>query len=321
MSLKSNILSELEENRGEGISGQHLAEKYGVSRNAVWKTVKSLINEGYDIVSGRNRGYRLSPDSDRLSAEGILCRLPESRRNVDIRIYREIDSTNSEAKRLAAAGLDHTVLIAAETQTAGRGRQGKNFFSPEGVGAYMTVMLRTKMNVSDAVSVTTAASVAVMRAIKALTGVEAGIKWVNDIYVGNKKVCGILTEAITDFEAGTTQFIIIGIGVNVTTSEFPEELRETAGSLNAAGLNRNDLISRIADEVFSLCGDINDRSYIAEYRKHSIVIGKRITYYKNGEKFAAKAVDIDSSGGLVILKDDGKKETLRSGEITLRVQK
>ncbi|HBL83864.1 MAG: biotin--[acetyl-CoA-carboxylase] ligase [Clostridiales bacterium GWF2_38_85] len=321
MPLKSEILKELEANRDTDLSGQMLAEKLSVSRNAVWKAVNTLKDEGYTILSGQNKGYRLAENNDLISAEGIKNFLCDKNKQLPVYIYKEIDSTNNEAKRLIANGMTTNALIAAETQTAGRGRFGRQFYSPEQTGIYMTLIVNPQFNINDAVLITSAASVAVVRTIEKLTDKKPQIKWVNDVYLDGKKICGILTEATTSFETGTVQSIIIGIGINISTADFPVELKDVAAALNPDGITRNKLIATIVDNLLELTDNLTDRSFLDDYRSHSLVIGKHIDYYKNGEKFNAYAAAIDDTGGLVIRNANGSEETLRSGEITVRVKR
>lgn len=321
MQLKLEILRLLEENRDRDLSGEWLATQFGVSRNAVWKAIKALGAEGYRIEAGKNRGYRLSPENDMLSAVGIAGAIRHPIKGMAVYLHREIDSTNNEAKRLIADGKGGMALIVAEGQTAGRGRQGKSFYSPEKTGIYMTLSFPSRLALQDAVLVTGAAAVAVWRAIHTLTGIETKIKWVNDLYLGEKKICGILTEAISDLETGLVQHIIIGIGINYSTQDFPSELCDIATSLSPAGVGRNRMIAAIVDELLDVLSNPRDEGHLALYREHSMVIGREIVYTQNGIEQSARAVDIDETGGLVVELSSGKKETLHSGEISLRVQK
>ena len=291
MQLKIEVLKVLEEERGRDISGQALAERFGVSRNAIWKAVKALQAEGYKILAGQNKGYRLSDENDMLSAVGIADAIEHRVKGMSVYLHRTIDSTNNEAKRLIAEGKTGTALIVAEEQTAGRGRRGRDFFSPALTGIYMTFSFQSSMRLTDAVGITTATAVAVFLAIKDLTGVETEIKWVNDIYLHGKKICGILTEAISDFESGCVQHIIVGVGMNYQTTDFPRELKGIAASLSPVGVNRNRMIARIVDRLLDILnGDVD---YLAIYRKHSLVLGKEIVYERDGVKHEARALDID----------------------------
>ena len=318
MQLKIEVLKMLESHRDTDISGQQLAEHFGVSRNAIWKAINALKAEGYQIRAGQNRGYRLADNNDMLSAVGIADAIKHRTKGLSIYLHRTVDSTNDEAKRLLAEGKKGPALIVAEGQTAGRGRQGKSFYSPERQGVYMTFSFPTALPLTAAVSVTTAAAVAVFLAIRDLTGIETEIKWVNDIYLGGKKICGILTEAISNFETGRAEHIILGIGLNCSVSEFPPELSEIAASLNPKGVIRNQLVARILDRLFEVISNLGDDTYLALYRKHSMVIGRDIEYIRDGVRHLARAIDIDEDGALMVEDADGVRNTLSSGEITVR---
>lgn len=318
MKLRLELLKLLEENRDCDLSGEWIGKRLGVSRNAVWKSMKSLQEDGYRIEAVRNRGYRLAPDSDALSAVGIAGAIRHPIKGLAIYLHREIDSTNNEAKRRIAAGEGGVSLTVAEGQTAGRGRQGKSFYSPEGSGIYMTLAMPTDLPFADAAWVTTAAAVAVFSAIRDTCGIETQIKWVNDLYKDGKKVCGILTEAISDLETGRIHHLVIGIGLNWRTDAFPAELCEIATSLSPTGVSRNRMIGAIVDAVFDVFRQSNG-DYLDLYRRHSMVLGKDITYIKNGEAHAAHALDIDENGGLLVEHPDGTRLTLQSGEISLRL--
>lgn len=312
MSLKNDILFELIR-KNDYISGEELADKFGKSRAAVWKAVKALQKEGCKISAVTNKGYLLCSDGDILNEASIKAHLKS---NAAVAFYEETDSTNNQAKRIInETAAEGSLLIAAARQTAGRGRQGKSFYSPEGTGIYMSLVIHPERSLRNAVTATTAAAVAVCRAIEALTDIKPEIKWVNDVYVNGKKICGILTEAVTDFETQTVSSIIIGIGVNITTADFPQSV-ENAGALNVR-LNRAQLIAKIADELIKIAFS-NYSEFIDYYRTHSMIIGKQIYFIENGIKTDAAALEIDEEGGLTVKTADGKIKTLRSGEITIR---
>lgn len=312
MKLKDEVLGILSSSRGEYVSGEELAHITGKSRAGVWKAIKALQDEGYSISAITNRGYCFDEGNDVLSVEEIKRHLDF---DCDVRVYNTIDSTNTEAKRLIAQGNNDTMLITSEEQTAGRGRQGKSFYSPAKTGIYMTLVVHPMVELGNAVTTTTAASVAVCKAVERLTDKVPQIKWVNDVYVDDKKICGILTEAVTDFETQTVTSVIIGIGANISTSDFPDDI-ENASSLNA-NVKRAELISAIANELKNILdGDYN--SFIDYYRSHSIIIGKDIVCIKNGNSVFARAMGIDDKGGLEIMLEDGSTQVLRSGEVTIR---
>lgn len=312
MGLKKEVLRYLCDNLDSFVSGEELAKEFSKSRAAVWKAIKSLQSEGYLIDAQTNKGYRLSCENDVLNKDEI-----EKHLDFDCKVccYDSVDSTNTQAKRLINDGENEILLVASQEQTAGRGRQGKNFYSPKKTGIYFSLVVHPMTSLQNAVTVTTAAAVAVCRAIEKLTSKKPGIKWVNDVYLDEKKICGILTEAVTDFETQTVTSVIVGIGVNLTTSEFPSDV-ENASCLDA-NVGRALLIGTIANELIKIVeGDYSD--FIEYYRQHSIIIGRDIDFVENEVHTSARAVGVDSQGGLEVELADGTKRVLRSGEITVR---
>lgn len=259
--------------------------------------------------------------SSNLHAAEIRACLGELADGLDIVIYSEIDSTNSEARRRAQAGQCGSALILAEQQSNGRGRMGRSFFSPAGAGIYMTYLWHPEARATDVISVTTAAAVAVLRAfasMPALNEKDFSIKWVNDIYLSGKKVCGILTEALTDPASGKINGIWVGIGINVHPTAFPLELADIATSLDAKDLNRNELVSCILREFLQILADPNPYAHMSYYREHSLVIGKQVNTICADVSSPGVVVNIDSTGGLVVRRPDGKVEIIHSGEVSLR---
>lgn len=322
MSIKSSILQILETNRESYISGQELAQKLQISRSAIWKSIGELKKEGYKIISVTNKGYCLSDKTDVLSVIGMNPYLENANTDL-IYIFKSVDSTNHTAKKMALEQASHGTVVLAEEQTAGRGRMGRSFHSPAGSGIYMSFILRPNLTNSDSVLITTAAAVAVARAIEQVTQIHTGIKWVNDIYVKDKKVCGILTEALTNFENGNIESIILGIGINFSTTVFgfPKDLQSKVGALfheKPAGITRNQVAATVINHVMTLCENLHDRSFIEEYKQRSIVLGKEIEVIYGNTSELATAIDIDTNGGLIIKKTDKTIETLNSGEISIR---
>lgn len=310
LSLKSDVLAKLRESCGY-VNGEELANTFSKSRTAIWKAINTLRRDGYKIEAHTNKGYLLT-ESDLLSAEEISLNMQNK---IKVYYYNSVDSTNNEAKRLIPGGEDSVFLVAANEQTEGRGRQGKSFYSPPDTGIYMSLVLHPCAPLANAVSATTAAAVAVCKAIERLTGEVPGIKWVNDVYLHGEKICGILTEAVSDFETGTVQSVIIGVGVNITTEDFPSGT-ENAGCIGLK-INRARLIGAITDALIeTAASDYSD--FIDYYRSRSIILGRKIRYKENGVWQNATAVEIDPSGGLVIKTESGETRTLRSGEISVR---
>lgn len=324
MSVREELKKLLEANREKDLSGQEIAEQLGVTRAAVWKAVNSLRQEGYRIEAASNRGYRLMEESDILSPEGIRLGLKEQYRENKILVLKSVDSTNQEVKRQALEGEKHGLVVLAEEQTMGKGRRGRQFYSPPGTGIYMSILFRPEREQSqNVVLVTTAAAVAVCRAIRKVLGEEPEIKWVNDVYFHGKKICGILSEAVSDFESGQIDTVVVGIGINyrVPEEDFPEEIRGIAGSLCTEGrkVPRNSLVAVLLNELYELYEGLSEKTYMEDYRRWSNVIGREVRFTSGDEWTEALALDIDENGGLVVQLKNGEKKTLRTGEITLRV--
>lgn len=314
MSTKNKFLTLLIENPDEYISGEKAAHKLGVSRAAIWKAVKTLRSEGYEVEAVTNRGYRLGSDNDIITSQIIRRYL---KNDMDVLCYNTVDSTNNQAKRVLGKGgrAGTTFLVAANEQTSGRGRQGKSFYSPPDTGVYFTLVMHPMTSLINTVRVTTAAAVAVCRAIEKLTDKKPQIKWVNDVYLDGKKICGILTEADTDFEMQTVKSVLIGIGINISTRDFPGDV-ENAASLNSE-VSRAELIATIADELCKFSTSPR-KEYMDYYRTHSMIIGENIVFIRNGVVTPAQAIQIDENGGLVVRLENGEITTLTSGEISIR---
>lgn len=324
MSVKLNVLKKLEENRGFYFSGEELAASLSVSRAAVWKAIKQLEVEGYRIDAVPNKGYCLASNNDMISVEGIRTYLSLANKELELLVDKVTESTNKNAKIGAIHGGKHGDVYVAEEQTAGRGRRGRSFVSLKGNGIYMSMILKPQVNSGNVVLITTAASVAVHRAILKVTGKIAQIKWVNDLYYNNKKICGILTEAVTDCESGMIDSIILGIGINFNTKEeeIPKELQDIVGTIyqgDSGNVTRNELIAEVINQVLSLCSDLNDTSFLEDYRTYSMVIGKEIMVIGGDEPRKAKAMQIMDNGGLFVVYEDGREEILCTGEVSIRV--
>lgn len=321
MTLKQQILQVLENNRGLAMSGQQLADTLNVTRASVWKSIKALQDEGYKIVATTNRGYVLEETNDILSEQSLRACLGEEYRDVDIFTFKTSPSTNAEAMtRLMNGGLTHGTLIVADEQTKGRGRMGKSFFSPKS-GIYMSVCLcKSIERMQDVMVITPAAAVAVRSAIAKLTGIDAKIKWVNDIYIDKKKVCGILTQADIDFESGKAGTFIVGIGINFVEQDFPDEIKQRACALftGQPTITRSQLIGEIYRNLIKLTDDLTDRRFMFSYKQHSLVMNREISYTYNGEDKSGKVIDIDGDGGLVVQENGGGIRNLTCGEISIR---
>lgn len=315
MSLKFKVLNELKENRGCFVSGQYLADKFNVSRGAVWKSIKSIRDEGYKIESVTNKGYRIISENDVISEDEIKYYLKEYSNDINIIIYDSVDSTNNMLKRMFIDGIPNNTLIIADEQTTGKGRFGRSFYSPAKTGLYFSLLIKPELDTSTAVLITGVIAVAICRSIETLTCKHPGIKWINDIYIDNKKIAGILTEASSGFESGKFDYIIIGVGINISTDNFPDELAEIAGSLNS-DISKNQLIGDILNNFYKIYYSLPDTEFMKEYRKYSILINHEISYNIENVTYSGKVIGIDDFGGLIISNSNGIT-TLKSGEVTI----
>lgn len=245
-----------------------------------------------------------------LSKDIISSMLPDTL----VEVYKVTDSTNTRAIKLSEE-TEKTVLSVSEEQTQGRGRQGKSFYSPAGSGVYFSLVIRPDGELNDVVYVTSAAAFAVAKTIEEMTELEPKIKWVNDIYIDGKKVCGILVQSV--IQGGKVKGVCIGIGVNISTEDFPEELCGRAGSLGKE-IDRNIFVAKVCEKLIRFGEKISDRSYLDYYRKNSCVIGKDIKYYENNTEHFARAIGIDDNANLVV-SENGEIKNLSSGEITVRL--
>ncbi len=321
---KDAILQMLWRNTDRYLSGETLAKELSVSRTAVWKAVKQLRAEGYDIESVTNRGHRLMEKSDVLSERGVRQFLQDP--TVQPKVYSSISSTNTVLKTLAAEGaVEGTALIAGE-QSAGRGRMGRSFYSPADSGLYLSLLLRPRLPAAEAVKLTACAAVAVCEAIEELSGLETQIKWVNDVLIAGKKVCGILTEASIDCESGGLSYAVVGVGVNtaVPPGDFPPELRQIAGAVFGENkkppMLRSRLAAMILDRLMTYCARPNDPAIFDAYRRRSLLLGREINILAPGrEAEAATALALDTDFGLLVRLPDGSMRKLNSGEVSVRV--
>jgi BirA family biotin operon repressor/biotin-[acetyl-CoA-carboxylase] ligase len=339
LTVKNLVLARLEKMRGKLVSGVELARESGVSRNAVWKAVRELRKAGYRIESRRNGGYRMEEDNDILSAAGMAPYLNPELEPGNILVFSSLTSTNDVAKEKALAGAAAGTIIIADEQTGGKGRMGRSYYSPAGAGIYLSILLRPRLAGSQALLLTTGAAVAAAQAIESLWEGEVKIKWVNDLYVKGKKISGILTDAITNLETGLTEYVVLGIGINVKPGQqgFPQELVHKAGTLCPSGnvapdeggqqskkLLRNPLAAQLVNQIWRMARELEEqpvltaRRLIAEARRRSCLLGRQILVEGHEVLKQAKAVDIDESGFLIAEDQEGRRYVLNGGEVSLR---
>jgi len=256
-----------------------------------------------------------------LSEEAIRGFLTAGGAGRVLEIHDCLDSTNNRAKALAAAGAPHGLTVIADSQTGGRGRRGRSFFSPGHTGVYMTCVLRPECPAEKAGLLTSLAAVATARAVEKTAGADIKIKWVNDLYLNGKKICGILSEAGPVTGNGKPDYAVVGIGVNAGRMDFPPELRDIATSIgNETGRDpdRNRLIAEILNGLDELWGDLETGAFLEESRRRSNVIGRTVTVIESGRSYPARALDIDGQGRLVIETGEGRA-CLNSGEVSLKI--
>ena len=322
MKTKEKLLQILEKNKNNWISGEETAVSMSVSRAAVWKAVMSLRNEGYIIDAVRNKGYRLVSEVDEITELGIWKYLSPECHALDIHLLPEVGSTNVLLRQKADEGCQEGTVLIASMQTDGRGQLGRRFYSPAETGIYMSLLLRpVTIQQEYVLRLTTIAAAAAAETIEFASGKKTAIKWVNDIYLEGKKVCGILTEESLGIESGLINSVIVGVGINVYEPEkgFPDDIKDTAGSvfdkitLDGKNILAAGFLNRFMR--YYLSGDFN--SYIAEYRKRCFILGKNINVIKSDQVKRGIAEDIDDDCRLIVRYDDGSVERLSGGEIKI----
>lgn len=303
------------------LSGEYLAKQLGVSRTAIWKAIKQLQAEQYSILTSSN-GYQLLKTDDILNVATIRQLLPDELQSWEFEYYSSISSTNDMAKQYAITHAHQPKVFLANEQTAGRGRMGKQFFSPANTGIYMSICVFPTTPLHDVSMITCATAIAAARALEEFTHQRIGIKWVNDLYLHQKKIGGILTEGITSVENHSLASLIVGIGINISPSDhLPDQLKDIASSVfdaPAAHFTRNEWIARFLTHWNELFHTLNEKTFMEEYKKRSIVLGKPITVHRQGKIFHAIARDITPEGHLLVEDEQNALHELTYGEVSIR---
>ena len=304
---------------GNYVSGAELGKRLGVTRAAVSKAVNALKREGWAIESVPNRGHRLAAEPDRLDRDALLAALGDHPWAGTVEVLDTVDSTNNYLKTRGAAGAAHGSVAVADCQTGGRGRLGRSFDSAPGSGIYLSVLLRPACPPQDLMSLTAQAAVAVRRAIREAAGAEAGIKWVNDLVLGGRKICGILTELSLEAESGLVSYAVVGVGLNCNrpAESFPPELRETAGSILSQTGKRVDR-NRMAAAMIRALSELPKLDWREEYRAACVNIGKAVQILAPGQApRAGTALDVGPNAELIVQTEAGL-ESVQSGEVSVR---
>ncbi len=255
-----------------------------------------------------------------LSGQKIKQNLLEHYKNFDIKIFDTLSSTNDFAKDLINSNkFQNGTTIVANTQTKGRGRFARNFYSPANTGIYFSSILKISLPIQDVSLITLISAIAVCRSITKLTNLNPQIKWINDIYLNNKKICGILVENVSDNTNLKSKGIVVGIGININTKDFPKDIENKAGSIMYDDLSRNKLIAEILNNLFDLSEDIYSKKIIEEYKSLSLVLNKKISYTKDDKVYTATAIDINDAGNLVVKDNNTNITILESEEISIKI--
>ena len=285
--IYNNILQKLKASKkpneleGKMISGEEIAKEEKITRSYVSKVIAKLIEKGYDIKRVNRMGYIYQNDMKVLDEEYIKSHLTNQR---NVQVLDSVDSTNNYLKKMKKNEKMEEMVVIADAQTAGRGRLGRSFMSNQASGIYMSILLKPTFSLEYAKKLTCLAAAATSLAIDQMAGTKTTIKWVNDIYLNSKKICGILTEGSTSIEQGSLEYVIIGIGINMYHQEFSEDIRRIATTIEDETnqiISRNELIIAIINQIDAYLKNIDDHTYMHEYIKKSFVIGKKVELYQN----------------------------------------
>lgn len=320
MTIKQQVLKALVKNMGKSVSGEQLSKELFCSRNAVWKAIKSLENDGYEIEATTNKGYCLKNENVTFSSVLVEKYL---KTDCKVIVLDDIDSTNNYLKKLAEDGEKENTVVIAKHQSGGKGRMGRSFFSPKS-GLYMSILLRPNFSAEKSLFITTATAVAVSDAIDSLSDKNSSIKWVNDVFIDSKKVCGILTEASIDFETGGLSYAVVGLGVNLyhPADGFPEDIKNIAGTVfdsEISGDEKAKFAAEIINGFFNIYNNFENRDFMKRYKSKSFILGKKINVIKGDKKTPATAIDIDDEARLLVEYETGERESLFSGEVSIKL--
>ncbi|TCK90574.1 BirA family biotin operon repressor/biotin-[acetyl-CoA-carboxylase] ligase [Natranaerovirga hydrolytica] len=320
--MRRKILKYLKENDGY-VSGQELSNQLGVSRTSVWKVIKQLREQGYEIDSVSNKGYALRQSPDILTKEEVELNLNTEFIGKDVKVYESIDSTNKQAKRLAVEDATEGTVVIAEEQTEGKGRRGKSWSSPPKQGLWMTIILKPKIHPSKASMVTLLAGLSVVQAINDCSQNKAQIKWPNDTVINEKKVSGILTEMSSELDL--VNYIVVGIGVNVNTQTFDDAIKDTATSLYIEegksyerAVIAQKILKKFEQNYILFLKEKNLKLVLDTYEKNCINLSRQVKIIHHNEVEYGKAIGISEEGHLIVLDENGTEKLLNSGEVSIR---
>lgn len=323
--MRDKILKVLVDNSNKFLSGEAISSFLGITRSAVWKHIRSLQRDGFEIESRPGLGYRLISFPEELDQVTLTEIMETQIIGKRIEVHQAIDSTNNRARELALEGVEEGTLIIAETQLEGRGRHGRNWISPKGKGIWMSLILRPNLPPDQAPRITAIAAVAIRKALNRATGLDIGIKWPNDIIIAGKKVCGILTEMHADIDR--IHYVVVGMGINVnmTQEDFPTDISSTATSLRIAldrNLDRRQLIALIMEEIEEVyLKYLENRDFeqiLHQCRQYSVTLNRSVKVIGRDSTIEGIAIDFDEDGALLVKTHDGNIIKVMSGDVSVR---
>lgn len=317
--MKNELLSLLKADKGY-ISGEDIGNILGVSRAAVWKGIKGLRDEGYEIEAVTNKGYRLKESGDLLNAADVQSELTTDFIGRNLIVYDTVDSTNNVVRVMAFEKAEEGSVVIAHEQTLARGRRGKGWVSLKGEGLWMSVLLKPTIGPNDAPKITLVAGLSVCQALREL-GFNADIKWPNDIIISGKKVCGILTEMSAQMDY--VEFVVVGIGINVNNEKFQGELENVAISLKMVSgqeIKRSVVGAHVLNRLEKNYSIYLNNGFLGlkdEYEKNCITLMKDVEVLGK-ESFKGRAVALTDEGELIVRKETGEETVVFSGDVSVR---
>ena len=321
--MKESILGVLKGHKKEGfVSGEELSRQFQVSRTAIWKHIRALKEEGYEIESIPRCGYKLVAVPDMLYPQEIKPLLTTEIMGTKIHHYEEVTSTNDVIKQLADKGAPEGTIVVCEEQLAGKGRLGRTWFSPRGAGVWCSVLLRPSIMPQHASKLTLLGAVAVAQGIRNQCGITSGIKWPNDLLFQGKKVCGLLTEMRA--EQDSVEYVVIGFGINVKNIGFHEDVSCKAISLEqmvGGEISRKELLAEILASIESNYLLFLEQGFTPikeQWEQFNITLGNKVVLSSPGQRVTGTAVRLGDEGQLVIKSVKGEERAYYAGEVTLR---
>lgn len=320
--LKHKVLYELEQEKGKIVTGGQLASLLGVSRTAIWKVIRTLQEEGNEIISIPNSGYRLLDTNDTLFEQIIQQQLTTTFVGQKMNVFPIVHSTNQYLKEMDTTDIESGYVVIADEQSGGRGRRGRTFISSKSEGIYLSILLKLDRHQQDIRLITICAAVAVAKAIEKICHIRADIKWVNDIFYNGKKMCGILTEAILSGELQELDTVIVGIGIN--TGMISSEISDIATSIQeTTGMKgiRNQLIGEVLNQFelvyLAYMSGERQQELIDFYKSRLFIIGKQVLVTSANDSYVATVMGVNQEGALIVKDDKEEIQNITTGEIKL----